>query len=159
MENNDLESRKMVKRKLTAIIITVCMLCSVPFSMTEIKAANVTMEVDKTTPQDAVGNVSEDSVIIHAEDYQPDTEHGNGWTLAIGQMIEDTKEYSEPVTISFPKGTYHIYPDQIEGRELYISNTVGTDQNNKKKKIGFLFENMENITVEGNGSLFYFMVK
>lgn len=92
---------------------------------------------------------STEAVTISARDYQPDTEHGNDWTLAIQEMIEDAKQYSGQVTLDFPKGTYDIYPDQIMARELYITNTVGTDQNNKMKKIGFLFENMENITLDG----------
>lgn len=44
----------------------------------------------------------------------------------------------------------------IEARELYIFNTVGTDQNYKMKKIGILLEDMDNVTLDGNGSLFMF---
>lgn len=101
-------------------------------------------------------NLSTEPVTINAADYQPDTEHGNDWALAIRQMIDDAKNYSGPVTIRFPKGTYDLYPDKIEARELYISNTVGTNSSYKMKKIGFLFEDMENVTVEGNGSTFMF---
>lgn len=39
---------------------------------------------------------------------------------------------------------------------MYISNTVGTNQTYKDKKIGILIEDMDNVTVEGNDSLFMF---
>ncbi|MFR2835978.1 MAG: hypothetical protein ACLTCI_03940 [[Clostridium] nexile] len=39
---------------------------------------------------------------------------------------------------------------------MYISNTVGTNQTYKDKKIGILIENMDNVRVEGKDSLFMF---
>ena len=38
-------------------------------------------------------------------------------------------------------------------KELYVSNTVGTDQTYKNKKVGLLFEGLKDVTVEGNNSL------
>lgn len=97
-------------------------------------------------------------VTISASDYQPDAAHDNDWAVAIQQMIEDARLYknSEMITLDFPKDTYNIYPDRAFHRELYISNTVGANQSYKDKNIGFLFEDMENVTIEGNGSLFLF---
>ena len=66
------------------------------------------------------------------------------------------KDPEHEITISFPQGTYQIYPDKAEERELYVSNTVGADPNHKDKKIGLLIEDLDHVTVEGNGSEFIF---
>ncbi|MDR2814983.1 MAG: right-handed parallel beta-helix repeat-containing protein [Prevotellaceae bacterium] len=55
----------------------------------------------------------------------------------------------------FPKGRYDFYPDSAEKREYYISNTSSeTECPSKVKTIGLLFEDMKNLTIEGNGSRF-----
>ena len=58
---------------------------------------------------------------------------------AIAAAKEATDEGKE-VTINFPEGRYDIYPDKAVERELYISNTVGADQNYKMKKIGIFWK-------------------
>ncbi len=142
----------MSRKRFISVCLSVCMLFSMILPQTAVKAENAT---DEGTPEDAV--------IIDASDYEPDTEHGNDWAEAIQQMIEDAKESDGPVVLNFPKGEYHIYPDHAYERELYVSNTLSFQNGNpveqqqyKNKKIGFLFEDMENITVEGNGSMFMF---
>lgn len=103
-----------------------------------------------------------DAEVIRAEDYieYVNEDKGNDWALAIQRMIEDAKAINAggdvPVVISFPEGTYDIYEDQAYKKELYISNTVGANQDYKIKNIGFLFEGMKNVVLEGNGSLFMF---
>src|SRR6187402_1755293 len=58
-------------------------------------------------------------------------------------------------TLVFPKGRYDLWPDKAETRNYYISNTSTADEcPSKDKKIGLLFENKSDITIEGNGSLF-----
>lgn len=58
-------------------------------------------------------------------------------------------------TLVFPRGRYDFYPDSAEKREYYISNTSSeTECPSKVKTIGLLFEDMANLTVEGNGSRF-----
>lgn len=101
---------------------------------------------------------AEPATVISASDekYQPDTAHGNDWSAAIQSMIADAKKIDGPVILDFPKDTYNLYPDQAYHKELYISNTVGANQSYKNKNIGFLLEEMEDVTVEGNGSLFLF---
>ena len=59
---------------------------------------------------------------------------------------------SRPVRIVFPKGTYQLYPERAETRELYVSNTVGADQQYRDKTIGLLVEDMHDVTVDGGGA-------
>src|SRR6185312_12410919 len=57
----------------------------------------------------------------------------------------------------FPKGRYDFWPQAAETRNYYISNTSSEAEcPSKLKQIGLLFENLKNITIEGNGSSFIF---
>ncbi len=60
------------------------------------------------------------------------------------QLRSDTAH----LTITFPKGRYDFYEEGAFEREYYISNH---DQVNPKK-VGFALENIQNITIDGNGS-------
>ncbi|MBF0648640.1 right-handed parallel beta-helix repeat-containing protein [Dysgonomonas sp. GY75] len=75
---------------------------------------------------------------------------------AVRKAIEKCKETPGTVLV-FPKGRYDFWPDKAEEREYFISNTSSeSDCASKIKRIGLLFENMEGVTVEGNGSQFIF---
>ena len=65
---------------------------------------------------------------------------------------EATENGADSVTVNFPTGEYHIYKDKAQKREYHTSNTNSIE--NPIKTIGILIENQENLTVEGNGSLF-----
>lgn len=133
-----------MKKKLVAFLMAVCM--AVPSFGT----VGATVEAaDK-----------EEAKVIDVTKYGADPTGATDSTPAINKAIEAakkvTKKSDTPVVIDFPEGRYDIYPDQAEERELYISNTVGTNQTYKDKKIGILIEDMDNVTVEGNDSLFMF---
>lgn len=133
-----------MKKKLVAFLMAVCM--AVP----SVGTVGATVEAaDK-----------EEAKVIDVTKYGADPTGATDSTLAIKKAIEAakkvTKKSDTPVVIDFPEGRYDIYPDQAEERELYISNTVGTNQTYKDKKIGILIEDMDNVTVEGNDSLFMF---
>lgn len=133
-----------MKKKLVAFLMAVCM--AVP----SVGTVGATVEAaDK-----------EEAKVIDVTKYGADPTGATDSTLAIKKAIEAakkvTKKSNTPVVIDFPEGRYDIYPDQAEERELYISNTVGTNQTYKDKKIGILIEDMDNVTVEGNDSLFMF---
>ncbi|MGG7213893.1 InlB B-repeat-containing protein [Clostridium nigeriense] len=98
----------------------------------------------------------ENETIINVVDYGADPSGAKDSAVAIQKAIEAAKEVDGKVIINFPKGEYQIYPDKAAERELYISNTVGVDQNYKMKKIGILLEDMKDVIVEGNDSLFNF---
>ncbi len=108
---------------------------------------------------DASGKKEKSAVTIDVTDYGADPTGASDSAVAIQEAIAAAKEQTDDgksVVIEFPEGRYDIYPDKAAERELYISNTVGADQNYKDKKIGILLEDMDNVTVDGNGSLFMF---
>ena len=134
----------MGKKKFISFLLSASLLFSIGMPQMTVKAEDVADE--------------ETATVISAADekYQPDKEHGDDWSVAIQSMIEDAKEIEGPVILDFPKDTYNLYPDQAYHKELYISNTVGANASYKNKNIGFLLEEMEDVTIEGNGSLFLF---
>ncbi|MFJ4685529.1 NPCBM/NEW2 domain-containing protein [Streptomyces sp. NPDC088789] len=71
---------------------------------------------------------------------------------AVAQAVAHAKKVGGPTTIHFPKGTYHLWPEQAPKRELYVSNTAGTDQALRTKNIGILLEDMRDVVVDGGGS-------
>ncbi|MFE2724461.1 RICIN domain-containing protein [Kitasatospora sp. NPDC059327] len=71
---------------------------------------------------------------------------------AVKAALQQAKTVRGPVRVLFPRGTYQIYPEQAETRELYLSNTVGADQTYRDKRIGILMEDMRDVTIDGAGS-------
>ena len=67
------------------------------------------------------------------------------------QFINDaisTIEKGKPTKLVFTRGTYHFYPEESNKRNYFESNT--TDKN--PRNCAFLFEEMSNLVIEGNGS-------
>jgi hypothetical protein len=54
----------------------------------------------------------------------------------------------QPAKIIFTRGEYHFYPEQSNKRPYFESNTTDINPRN----CALLFENMNNIVIEGNGS-------
>ena len=77
-------------------------------------------------------------------------------TEGVKQAIAACKSQGAKQLI-FPEGRYDFWPDKAEAREYFISNT-STDYEcpSKIKNIGILFENVKDLTIEGNGSVFVF---
>ncbi|MCX4679236.1 right-handed parallel beta-helix repeat-containing protein [Streptomyces sp. NBC_01433] len=71
---------------------------------------------------------------------------------AVAKAMRQARTVKGPVRVLFPHGTYQIYPEQAEVRELYLSNTVGADQNYRDKRIGILVEDMSDVTIDGGAS-------
>ena len=97
--------------------------------------------------------------VIDVTDYGVYPDSGKDSAIGIQKAIaaaKDATKEGKEVKINFPEGRYDIYPDKAIERELYVSNTVGADQNNKMKKIGIFLEDMDHVTVDGNDSLFMF---
>jgi len=68
----------------------------------------------------------------------------------IGQL--QSRKDTTHVTVTITKGRYDFYSDSAFVREYFISNH---DQDNPKK-VAFAFENLKNITIDGQGSEFIF---
>ena len=99
---------------------------------------------------------AEESQVIQATDYGADPTGTKDSTQAIQKALAAAKELREtsgkPVTVSFEKGEYQIYKDFAQKREIHTSNTSSTDY--PTKTIGILIEEQQDLTLEGNGSLF-----
>ncbi len=83
---------------------------------------------------------------------KPDSKENSSPMLM--KMIEElsANKNKAAITITFPKGRYDFYEDGAFEREYYISNH---DQTNPKK-VGFALEDLENVTIDGQGSEFIF---
>lgn len=66
------------------------------------------------------------------------------------KRLNDTQ--SLPVRVIFEPGTYQIYPEHAEQKELYMSNTVGADKDYSQKRIGILLEGVDDVVVDGQGA-------
>lgn len=101
-------------------------------------------------------DVNENEVIINAAEYGADPSGMEDSARAIQEAFAAAREAKEEgaghVTVSFPKGEYHIYKDYAEKREYHTSNTSSTDY--PEKTIGLLIEDQKDFTLDGNGSLF-----
>lgn len=71
---------------------------------------------------------------------------------AVTAALRHARTLGRPTKIVFSKGTYQLFPEQAETRELYVSNTVGADQRYRDKKIGLLVEDMHDVTIDGRGA-------
>ncbi|GAA2836479.1 hypothetical protein GCM10020220_026690 [Nonomuraea rubra] len=56
------------------------------------------------------------------------------------------------VTVRFPPGEYHLWPDGAPRRELYVSNTVGDDPAWRDKTIAVLVEAADDLVISGAGA-------
>ena len=76
------------------------------------------------------------------------------YTVVVNELLQSLKGDKEEKVISFPQGTYHFYPDNAPQREFHTSNT--DTRRHPVKRVCFLIEELENVTIEGNGSMFIF---
>ncbi|MGA5508353.1 right-handed parallel beta-helix repeat-containing protein [Streptomyces umbrinus] len=93
-------------------------------------------------------------VVVDVDAYGADPTGRRDSTPAVVAALRHAKrvDRDRPVRIVFSKGTYQIYPERAETRELYVSNTVGADQRYRDKKIGLLVEDMHDVTIDGRGA-------
>lgn len=62
-------------------------------------------------------------------------------------------------TLTFEKGEYHLYANEVCSKDLYITNTVGDTQWRKgmvphRHNIGIWIDNQKDLTIDGNGCVF-----
>ena len=88
--------------------------------------------------------------IIDVTDFGADPSGKKDSTDAVAAALEEAKETEGDVTISFPKGDYHFWKDYASKRTYHTSNTSSLSY--PEKSIGILLENVDNVTLEGNGS-------
>lgn len=125
------------KRLLAWVLMLAMILTSVPFTASESKAAD------------------SEEIVINALDYGADPTGASDSAQAIWEALEAAKAAEaegKSVTLEFPEGEYHIYKDKAQTREYHTSNTNSIE--NPIKTIGILVEEHQNLTIDGNGSLF-----
>ncbi|GHV19741.1 hypothetical protein FACS1894174_00220 [Bacteroidia bacterium] len=101
-------------------------------------------------------NVLKSQTIVNVTDFGAIPNSFSDATEHVKQAIKACRNKPD-VQLIFPQGRYDFWPDKAERRDYFISNT-STEQEcpSKIKNIGLLFENIKNLTLEGNGSLFVF---
>ncbi len=82
----------------------------------------------------------------------PASKNASGYIADAIKSIKKSVKKGDKVTLSFPKGVYNFHEENSSERIYYISNH---DQNNPKK-VGIAIEDIDNFTLEGNGSEFIF---
>ena len=82
----------------------------------------------------------------------PESKNASAHIVDIIASIKNIAKKGDKVTLSFPKGVYNFHEEGSFERVYYISNH---DQDNPKK-VGIAIEDIDNFTLEGNGSDFIF---
>lgn len=70
----------------------------------------------------------------------------------IKQALEKCKN-KQNVVIQLPGGRIDLWPEDAVKKEIYISNSTESDTLSKVKNIGFFFDHLKNITLDGNNTL------
>ena len=92
--------------------------------------------------------------VIDVRDFGGETNSIIDYSPIVHKILQDIKGIKEDIILSFPKGIYHFYPDHAPKRNFHTSNT--DTSRHPIKTVCFLIEEQENLTIEGNGSFFYF---
>lgn len=92
------------------------------------------------------------ATVVRVTDFGADPTGRSDSAAAVAAALRHAKSVDGPVRVLFPHGKYHLYPEQAESRELYISNTAGADERYRNKRIGLLIEDMKDVVIDGNGS-------
>lgn len=92
----------------------------------------------------------ESGTVIDVTDYGADPSGKHDSTEAVMAALEEAKTMEGKKTLSFPYGEYRFDEDHSTTRVYHTSNT--SSRSYPEKKIGILLEDVENLTIEGNGS-------
>ena len=99
--------------------------------------------------QDLDGDLTGQDVVINPVDFGADPSGKEDSAIAIWDAFEAARKATEngaaSVTVSFPKGEYHVYKDYAQKREYHTSNTNSMDH--PIKPIGILIENQKDFTM------------
>ena len=97
-----------------------------------------------------------DSKTVNVKDFGVEPNTFFDVTKEVKAAIAKCKETPGAILV-FPEGRYDFWDHNAEKREWFITNTTTEyEAPSKVKAIGLLFEDMQDVTIEGNGSLFVF---
>jgi len=71
---------------------------------------------------------------------------------SIRQALEKCKG-KQNVVLQLPGGRIDLWPEDAVKKEIYISNSTESDTLSKVKNIGFFFDHLNNVTLDGNNTL------
>lgn len=91
--------------------------------------------------------VKTDTTVIYLKDFGLRNTKKKDCNKFINEAIK-TIEPGKPTKLVFTRGEYHFYPFESNKRTYFESNTTDINPRN----CAFLFENMNNLIIEGNGS-------
>ena len=97
-------------------------------------------------------DLSRPAAVVDVDAFGADRTGRTDSAPAVAAALRHARGLHRPVEIVFSKGTYQLFPEHAETRELYVSNTVGADQRYRDKKIGLLVEDMHDVTIDGRGA-------
>ena len=98
--------------------------------------------------------IAQEVKVIHAEDFGIIPNTFENMAPKLKTLSQEISEH-DTVKLEFLKGRYDIWPEGSEQREYFITNTsTEKEVPSKIKTIGLLFENIKNLTIEGNDALF-----
>lgn len=87
-------------------------------------------------------------------DFGADRENRGDCSVPLQKAMKKIREVAGEKTLVFPKGEYHFYKEHTPVRTIHTSNTDSCSH--PQKYCGFLIEGQENLTIDGQGSLFIF---
>lgn len=87
-------------------------------------------------------------------DFGADLENKGDCCLPLEKAMDKIREHGGEAVLNFPKGVYHFYKEHAPVRRVHTSNTDSCSH--PDKHCGFLIENQQNLTIDGQGSLFVF---
>ncbi|WP_426513569.1 right-handed parallel beta-helix repeat-containing protein [Dactylosporangium sp. McL0621] len=79
-------------------------------------------------------------------------QHHADATPAVRAALRAAAAEAGPVVLRFPPGDYHLWPDDAQRRELYVSNTVGDDPRHRVKTIALLVQDTDDLVIAGEGA-------
>jgi len=92
-------------------------------------------------------SVKADTTIIYMKDFGLRNTKKKDCNKFINEAIK-TIDTSKPTKLVFTRGEYHFYPFESNKRTYFESNTTDVNPRN----CAFVFESMNNLIIEGNGS-------
>lgn len=90
--------------------------------------------------------------VFDVVDYGADPTARRDSAAAFAAAFRDACACDEPSAVRIRPGTYALYPERAERRDLYVSNTVGADPRYRTKTIAMLVEGARNVVVDGEGA-------
>ena len=157
--------KKNMKKKLkrsVAVLLAAQMLLAIPAGTNVAFAAQVQEPDLQVEAFDGwTSRVTDEAIEVNALAFGADPSGKTDSAAAVERALAFAKEEQEKnrgmaVRLLFAKGEYGFWSDYAPVRELYVSNTVGTNQSYKDKHIGILVEDMHDVTVDGGGSMFLY---